>query len=60
MPKLSGPEVIERLDHTSFDGDVIVSSAYRPDSHRGADDAAAYLNKPISRDDLPEHLAQYD
>ncbi|WP_435066638.1 response regulator [Haloplanus sp. C73] len=58
MPDLSGPEVIDRLDDTDFDGPVVVLSAFEPDDHLDDDDAAAYLTKPIDGDALVETLAE--
>lgn len=49
MPRLSGPEVVERLDDTRFDGAVVVLSAYEQDEHLDADDVTAYLTKPVDR-----------
>lgn len=49
MPKLSGPEVVERLDKTSFDGAVLVISANKPDSNLSENDVTNYLTKPIDQ-----------
>ncbi|WP_248897633.1 response regulator [Haloplanus halobius] len=49
MPKLSGPEVVERLDKTSFDGAVIVLSADTADSALDENDVTEYLTKPIGQ-----------
>lgn len=49
MPKLSGPDVVERLDKTSFDGAVIVISANKPDSNLRETDVTEYLTKPIDQ-----------
>lgn len=49
MPKLSGPEVVERLDGASFDGVVIVISADTPDSNLGEHDVTDYLTKPVTQ-----------
>lgn len=49
MPKLSGPDVVERLDTTDFDGAVIVISAETPDSTLCETDVTAYLTKPIDQ-----------
>lgn len=50
MPELSGPEVVDRLDETDFDGPVIVLSAYGPDEHLPEDAVTQYLTKPIDRE----------
>lgn len=57
MPDLSGPEVIDRLADTAFEGSVIVLSAFEPDEHLGDDDATAYLTKPIDGDELIDALS---
>lgn len=56
MPKLSGPEVVERLDDTHFDGTVVVTSAYEPDDHLDATDVDDYLTKPIDRAEFVDCL----
>ncbi|MDS0297932.1 response regulator [Halogeometricum sp. S1BR25-6] len=58
MPNLSGPEVIDRLDETAFDGDVFVLSAYEADEHLNddGDRIAAYITKPIRREEFLERL----
>jgi CheY-like chemotaxis protein len=58
MPNLSGPEVIDRLDETGFDGDVFVLSAYQADEHLNddSDRIAAYVTKPIRREEFIERL----
>ncbi|SDZ76258.1 Response regulator receiver domain-containing protein [Haloplanus vescus] len=58
MPDLSGPEVIDRLDDTPFEGPVVVLSAFEPDDHLDDSDAAAYLTKPVDSDDLVETLSE--
>ncbi|MFB6198764.1 MAG: response regulator [Halobacteriaceae archaeon] len=57
MPGLSGPEVVDRLDDTSFDGQVLVVSAYEPDRFLNEDDVEGYLTKPIDRDQILNELA---
>lgn len=52
LPTVSGTEVVDRLDETSFDGSVVVLSAYEPNGHLNEDDVAAYLTKPIDREML--------
>lgn len=58
MPNLSGPEVVDRLDETGFDGDVFVLSAYEADEHLNGDDdnVTAYITKPIRRGEFLELL----
>lgn len=58
MPNLSGPEVVDRLDETEFDGDVFVLSAYEADEHLNGDDdsVTAYITKPIRRGEFLELL----
>lgn len=58
MPNLSGPEVVDRLDETAFDGDVFVLSAYEADEHLSGDDdrVTAYVTKPIKREEFLERL----
>lgn len=57
MPNLSGPEVVERLDETGFDGPVVVLSAFEPDDHLTDGEVAAYLTKPIDRETFVGALA---
>lgn len=52
MPRLSGPEVLERLGEHTFDGNVVVVSAFEPDAHLNADMVAAYLTKPVTREEF--------
>lgn len=56
MPELSGPELVDRLDETEFDGPVVVVSAYEPDEHLSGDDVAAYLVKPVDPVEVVEAL----
>lgn len=56
MPELDGPEVFDRLDETSFEGEVVVVSAFEPDDRLHEADVASYLTKPVDRDELLEHL----
>ncbi|ELZ27082.1 response regulator receiver protein [Halogeometricum pallidum JCM 14848] len=58
MPNLSGPEVIDRIDETEFDGDVFVLSAYEADEHLNGDGdrITAYITKPIRREEFLERL----
>lgn len=58
MPDLSGPEVIDRLDDTEFDGSVVVLSAFKPDDHLSDDDAAAYLTKPVDSETFVDAIAK--
>ncbi|WP_423750701.1 response regulator transcription factor [Salinirarus marinus] len=58
MPKLSGSEVVERLDKTSFDGAVIVISANKPDSNLCENDVTDYLTKPIDRATFTDTMRQ--
>lgn len=51
MPAVSGPEVVARLDETTFEGDVVVVSASRLDDRLTRDDVvAATLDKPVGRE----------
>lgn len=51
MPAVSGPEVVARLDETTFEGDVVVVSASRLDDRLTRDDVvAATLDKPVDRE----------
>ncbi|GGM64441.1 CheY-like chemotaxis protein [Halarchaeum rubridurum] len=56
MPDLTGPEVVERLGETDFDGQVLVVSAYEQDTLLSEDDVAGYLTKPIRRQTFVETL----
>lgn len=56
MPELSGPEVVDRLEGSTFDGNTVVVSAFRPDTHLASDDVADYLVKPVDRQDLVRAL----
>lgn len=58
MPKLSGPEVVDRLDETTFDGEVFVLSAYEADEHLNGDGdgITAYITKPVGREEFLERL----
>lgn len=49
MPGLSGSEVVERLEDTSFAGDVLVVSAYEADDDLSESDVDGYVTKPVSR-----------
>lgn len=49
MPGLSGPEVVDRLADTPFDGDVLVVSAYEADNDLNEADVDGYMTKPVSR-----------
>lgn len=52
MPECSGPEVVDRLDDTTFRGDVVVVSGCPPDSRLDADDVAGYVTKPLTREEF--------
>ena len=58
MPELSGPEVVDRLDETAFDGDVVVLSAYEGDDYLNDGDVTTYLTKPIGREEFLEKLEE--
>lgn len=58
MPGASGPEVVERLDNSAFDGDVLVISAFQQDRHLNDDDVEAYISKPIQKDAFLDTLRQ--
>ncbi|MGZ0747958.1 response regulator transcription factor [Haloparvum sp. AD34] len=49
MPGLSGAELVQQLEDTSFDGDVLVVSAYEADDHLSERDVDGYVTKPVSR-----------
>lgn len=49
MPGLSGPELVERLEDTRFDGSVLVVSAYEADTDLNEADVDGYVTKPVSR-----------
>lgn len=49
MPELSGPELVDRLDETAFDGDVLIVSAYEADADLNETDVDGYVTKPLSR-----------
>jgi CheY-like chemotaxis protein len=59
MPTLSGADVIDRLPETSFRGVVVVVSAYREDSALSTADVAAYLTKPITREEFVAELERH-
>lgn len=56
MPDLSGPEVVEQLSQRSFDGDIVVVSAFKPDQHLNTEMVADYLIKPIDRQEFLDTL----
>jgi len=56
MPELSGPELIDRLDETPFDGDVLVVSAFEADTDLNEADVDGYLTKPVSRKSFVDAL----
>lgn len=58
MPKVSGPEVVDQIDQTSFEGTVIVVSAYEPDTHLDETDVDGYITKPVERDQFVTQLQQ--
>jgi CheY-like chemotaxis protein len=47
MPEHTGDEIVDRLDDSLFEGDILVVSAYGPDSYLSDADVAGYLTKPI-------------
>ncbi|WP_430504058.1 response regulator transcription factor [Haloparvum sp. PAK95] len=49
MPGLSGAELVQQLEDTSFDGDVLVVSAYEADDDLSERDVDGYVTKPVSR-----------
>ncbi|NHN42407.1 response regulator [Halorubellus sp. JP-L1] len=64
MPKVSGPEVLARLDETTFDGDVVVVSASRLEDHEdggplGGGAVAAKLDKPVDCEEFVGTLDRY-
>lgn len=59
MPAVSGPEVVARLDETTFEGDVVVVSASRLDDRLTRDDVvAATLDKPVDREEFVATLTR--
>lgn len=56
MPNLAGAEVVERLTDTTFDGQILVVSAYEQDMHLNESDVAGYLTKPIRRQTFVDTL----
>ncbi|RMB18477.1 response regulator receiver domain-containing protein [Haloplanus aerogenes] len=58
MPILSGPEVVDRLDETGFEGSVIVLSAFEPDGHLDENDTTMYLTKPVDRETFVDALTR--
>lgn len=58
MPDVSGPEVVDRLEGTAFDGEILVVSAYEQDEHLSDADVAGYLTKPIREETFIELLEQ--
>lgn len=59
MPAVSGPEVVARLDETTFEGDVVVVSASRLDERLTRDDVvAATLDKPVDREEFVATLTR--
>lgn len=60
MPKVSGPEVVARLDETTFRGDVVVVSAARLDDRLEDDDSVvATLDKPVDREALVDTVRRH-
>lgn len=59
MPRLSGPDVVRRLPDHSFDGDVVVVSARRPDPDLNSEMVADYLTKPLGRQQFLETLERH-
>lgn len=58
MQGVSGPEVIARLDETTFDGDVVLVSADGLDARVDETDIAAYLPKPVQRETFVDALGR--
>lgn len=58
MPELPGSEVVDRVEGASFDGRIVVVSAYEPDSYLDEDDVAEYITKPIKREQFLAQLRQ--
>lgn len=56
MPRLSGTDVLARLDGTSFSGPVVVLSSRRADESLNESHVARYLTKPIRREKFLDHL----
>ena len=50
MPAVSGPEVVARLDETTFEGDVVVSASRLDDRLPPDDVVAATLDKPVDHE----------
>lgn len=49
IPGISGSELVERLGDTSFDGGILVVSAYEADDDLSESDVDGYVTKPVSR-----------
>lgn len=59
MPAVSGPEVVARLDETTFEGDVVVVSASKLDDRLTHDEVvAATLDKPVDREEFVATLTR--
>jgi len=56
MPEFSGPEVVDRLPESGFDGPIVVVSTREPDDSLSEDDVTDYLVKPVERETVVETL----
>lgn len=56
MPICGGPEVVDRLGETGFEGEVIVVSGCPPDSRLDETDVTTYATKPVTREEFVAHI----
>lgn len=56
LPEVSGPELVDQLPETRFNGLVLVVSGYEQDEFLRETDVAGYLTKPFSKAMFMESL----
>jgi|GEM_PF-3840704 len=56
MPELTGDEIVERLEDSLFEGDILVVSAYGPDDYLSEADVVGYLTKPVREETFVQAL----
>lgn len=56
MPKVSGAEVVERIDETTYPGPIVILSNHAPDSALGRSDVTSYLPKEPDIETVVEEL----